>query len=141
MTVHSRQVIAVLLVPLLGGCGGDRVASVQAPEAHSATSSVTATPPSSPLSVEESAGDLTLRQALALALLRSPDLAIAGWETRAWEARQLQARALPNPTLDVGVENFAGSNSYHGTDVYPPVQYQATKPDLMAGRGGVKLGQ
>lgn len=116
MTVHSRQVIAVLLVPLLGGCGGDRVASVQAPEAHSATSSVTATPPSSPLSVEEFVGDLTLRQALALALLRSPDLAVAGWETRAWEARQLQARALPNPTLDVGVENFAGSNSYHGTD-------------------------
>ena len=25
--------------------------------------------------------------------------------------------------------------------VYPPVQYQATKPDFMAGRGGVKLGQ
>ena len=25
--------------------------------------------------------------------------------------------------------------------LYPPVQYQATKPDFMAGRGGVKLGQ
>lgn len=116
MTVHPRHVVAILLVPLFSGCGGDRTASVQVPEAHSATSSVTATLPLAPLSIEEPAGDLTLRQALGLALLRSPDLAIAGWETRAWEARQLQAGALPNPTLDVEVENVAGSTAYRGTD-------------------------
>ena len=63
MTVYSRQVIAVLLVPLLGGCGGDRVVPVHAPKTPLVTSTAIATQPSSsspppaPLTSEEIGGD------------------------------------------------------------------------------------
>src|SRR2546425_12849493 len=40
---------------------------------------------------------LTLRQALALALLQNPELSAFAWEIRAAEARTLQARVRPNP--------------------------------------------
>ncbi len=118
MTVHSQHVIAVLLVPLLGGCMDDRVAPAQRTDLHIPPAQVDGAPSrqTPQASSEEPAGEVTLRQSLALALLRNPDLAIAAWETRAWEARQLQAGARPNPTLEVDVDNIAGSSSYRGTD-------------------------
>lgn len=119
MTVHTRHVFAVLLVPLLGGCGGDRAAPSKTYDIPAATTSQAATvqsAPAVPVMADETVGELTLRHALSLALLRSPDLASAGWEMRAREARLLQARALPNPSLDVEVENIAGSKAYRGTD-------------------------
>jgi cobalt-zinc-cadmium efflux system outer membrane protein len=57
----------------------------------------------------EPEGDLTLGQAVALALLQSPDLAASGWEVRAREARVLQAGLLPNPSLGATVENLGTS--------------------------------
>jgi len=65
---------------------------------------------------EEPTGVLTLRQALALALLRNPELASTAWEVRAGEARTLQAGLLPNPEVGVEVENFAGSGEFRGVD-------------------------
>ena len=59
---------------------------------------------------------LTLRQALALALQRNPELASAAWEVRAGEARTLQAGLLPNPEVGVEVENFAGSGEFRSVD-------------------------
>ncbi len=50
--------------------------------------------------------ELTLAQAMALALLRSPELAGFTWEVRAQEARALQAGRLPNPELSTLVENL-----------------------------------
>ena len=65
--------------------------------------------PGSPLIVEERepssaemlapTDELSLGQAVALALLRSPDLAAFAWEVRAREARVIQAGAYPNPEL------------------------------------------
>lgn len=55
---------------------------------------------------KEPEGDLTLRQAVALALLQSPELAAFGWEVRAREARLVQAGLLPNPALSALVENL-----------------------------------
>ncbi len=55
---------------------------------------------------KEPEGDLTLRQAVALALLQSPELAAFGWEVRVREARMVQAGLLPNPTLSAAVENL-----------------------------------
>jgi len=49
---------------------------------------------------------LALRQALALALLRNPDLAAFSHDVRAAEARTLQARLLPNPELELEVEEY-----------------------------------
>jgi len=51
----------------------------------------------------EPVGPLALQDALALALMRNPELVVFSWETRASEARALQAKKVPNPELDVRV--------------------------------------
>lgn len=60
---------------------------------------------------EEPAGTLTLRQALALALMRNPELRAFSWEVRAQEAVTLQAGLLPNPQAGADIENIGGSGS------------------------------
>lgn len=67
-------------------------------------------------SMEEPAGTLTLRQALSLSLMKNPALAAFSWEVRAREAARLQAALLPNPELDVELENVAGDDKMNGTD-------------------------
>ena len=67
-----------------------------------------------PVPVEEPAGPMTLRQALALALMRNPELAGASWDVRAAEARQLQASLPPNPELEVETENVGGTGVLRG---------------------------
>jgi cobalt-zinc-cadmium efflux system outer membrane protein len=49
----------------------------------------------------EIAGPLALQDALALALMHSPELAVFSWDVRAAEARALQAGKPPNPEIDV----------------------------------------
>jgi cobalt-zinc-cadmium efflux system outer membrane protein len=66
--------------------------------------------------INEPTGVLTLRQALALALTGSPELAMFDYDIRIAEARILQARLLPNPELDLTSENVAGSGAFSGTD-------------------------
>jgi len=56
------------------------------------------------LSVQET-GDLTLRDAVNLALLRNPELASFAKEMRALEGATLQAGLLRNPELSLNVEN------------------------------------
>src|SRR3989304_4967590 len=48
---------------------------------------------------ENPVGAIALRDAVALALLHSPDLAAFAWETRAREARVLQAGEVAKPGL------------------------------------------
>lgn len=72
-----------------------------------------ASPTVPPMSPE---GLVSLDDALAAALLQSPDLASFSWEIRSREARALQAGLLPNPTLGVNVEDFAGSGEASGFD-------------------------
>jgi cobalt-zinc-cadmium efflux system outer membrane protein len=52
-----------------------------------------------PAMAVEPDGPLTLRQALTLAMLFSPDLAGASWEVRRAEARAIQASLPPNPEI------------------------------------------
>jgi cobalt-zinc-cadmium efflux system outer membrane protein len=73
----------------------------------------------SPLAVSQAEppqGGLTLRDALALALEQSPELAAFSWEIRAREARALQAGLLKNPTFSAEVENIGGSGQREGVD-------------------------
>lgn len=60
--------------------------------------------------------ELTLGEALARVLKFNPSLAAFSWEVRAKEAEALQAGLLPNPELDLEMENFAGSGEFSGTD-------------------------
>jgi len=58
---------------------------------------------------DEPIGLVTLRDAVAAALLRNPSLDVASWEVRVREARAVQAGLLPNPELGAEVENVGGS--------------------------------
>ena len=70
--------------------------------------------PAPPRSIEEPNGALTLRQALALALARNPDLAAFSWDVRIGEARILQAGLRPNPEAGVEVEDVLGTGDFQG---------------------------
>ena len=59
-------------------------------------------------------GPLTLRDALALALLHSPELAGSSWDVRVAEAKRLQAGLRPNPELEAGLEGFGGTGAKKG---------------------------
>jgi len=67
-----------------------------------------------PTDFHEPNGVLTLRQALALSLIRNPELATFSWEIRAQEARELQAGLWPNPALEIRVEDVGGSGVRSG---------------------------
>lgn len=60
-----------------------------------------------PAVAAEPTGSLTLRQALSLAMLYSPDLAGASWEVRMAEARAIQASLPPNPVIGFDLESVA----------------------------------
>lgn len=64
---------------------------------------------------ENPAADISLRDAIALALLHSPDLAAYAWETRAREARLRQVGRLPNPVIGLLAEDV-GANDDLGID-------------------------
>ena len=64
--------------------------------------------------LEEPRGVLTLSRALSLALLYNPELQAFSYEIRSREALALQSSLLPNPELDMEVENFAGGKEVQG---------------------------
>ncbi len=59
---------------------------------------------------------LILEQALALALMKNPELTAISWELRARDAAKLQAGLLPNPVFSFEIENFIGTGALSGTD-------------------------
>jgi len=59
-------------------------------------------------------GPLTLNKSVALALMHHPQLAVFTFEKRAREARALQSGLIPNPQLEVMVEDALGSGSFNG---------------------------
>lgn len=69
-----------------------------------------------PAAISEPTGAVTLRDALALAISRNPALGVFPYELRAADARKLQAGLRPNPELEIGIEEFAGSGDRSGFD-------------------------
>lgn len=59
---------------------------------------------------------MTLKDALAYALIYNPDLKVFSFEMRAAEARTLQAGLRPNPELEVEIEEIGGSGERSGFD-------------------------
>lgn len=66
--------------------------------------------------VEEPTGDLRLRDVLGLALMGNPELAGYSWAVRAAEARALQAGQIPNPEIEMELEQFGGVGEAAGFD-------------------------
>jgi cobalt-zinc-cadmium efflux system outer membrane protein len=65
---------------------------------------------------DELTGTITLREAIAHALVNNPKLKAFSLDIRAAEARKLQAGLLPNPEIDVEVEGFGGTGDRTGFD-------------------------
>ncbi len=62
----------------------------------------------------EPRGAITLKKAVALALLNNPQLQAFSFEQRAREARALQSDLMPNPQLEIMVEDAVGSGNFNG---------------------------
>jgi len=73
----------------------------------------------------EPTDSMALRDAIALTLMNSPDLAAFAWETRAREARVVQAGRPPNPTLGWLSEDL-GAKRMSGAEAQQPIQLQTT---------------
>jgi cobalt-zinc-cadmium efflux system outer membrane protein len=66
--------------------------------------------------IVEPTGAITLRKALALALMHNPELKAYSWDIRISQARELQAGLWPNPEFGVEVEDVGGSGELSGFD-------------------------
>lgn len=60
---------------------------------------------------EEPVGPISVRQAVALALMRNPELQAFSWEVRAREADAIQAGRFPNPVLAADLQDTGSSNA------------------------------
>ena len=58
--------------------------------------------------------NLTLKEAAAKALLQNPSLSAFSLEKRVREARTLQSSLLPNPKLEIAVDDAMGSGNLSG---------------------------
>lgn len=67
--------------------------------------------------------ELTLRDALALALQHNPELAAFGKERSAAEAAVLQAGALPNPVLDISGDNLGNARKAEAGDRSTAIEF------------------
>ena len=85
------------------------------------------------LDTEEPPGNVTLQTAIAMALLKNPELQSFSLEVRAREARMIQARLLPNPEFQLGVENVFGSGALRGFDGAEST-FSLAQPFLLGGK-------
>jgi len=69
-----------------------------------------------PVSAATEPAELSLRDALVLALKGNPELAAFSQEVRATEAAVLQAGVLPNPVLEIGADNLANARKAEAGD-------------------------
>ncbi len=123
MQLNNSMLLAIAALFLFGGCAGYRT-TANYPEplplgqdlkAYRAPNQLIKeeipVPPA-----EEPTDKINLNQALSLALLRNPELAAFSWEVRAKEAQAVQASLLPNPEVEIELENFGGSGEFGGFD-------------------------
>lgn len=90
--------------------------------------------PETPPAEMSPGGALTLRDALAQALLHNPDLAAFAWEVRAREARILQAGRPPNPSAGILAEDFAASAAPRSSAVQPQLSLQLSQLVELGGK-------
>jgi cobalt-zinc-cadmium efflux system outer membrane protein len=116
-----KRIVAMSVVIAASGCGGP---AWDEPDLH-ASSDVAAVRAASPssrgLAAPEITGEVTLGQAIELALRHNPDAAGAALSARAAEARIRQARRRPNPEVELELEEFGGTGDLSGFDAMAAV--------------------
>lgn len=122
---NKHALVALALTSALGGCQQDPYLQYDPVEALSREGIAMSDQPagvSKPAEDQEEnksprpEGDLTLAGVLSLVLTHSPDLQAYRLDIRVAEARELQARLLPNPEVGLEFENLAGSGDFSGVD-------------------------
>lgn len=114
--IASNRLPLYVLVALVGCAAPGRTSSraVAEPPSDPEEAAAPAATANAPHPVAEPRLRLTLEDALALALSRSPDLAVYSWDVRSADAKRLQASLRPNPEFSVAVEDFLGTGVYSG---------------------------
>lgn len=82
------------------------------PERPALERPATAPPPAAGDVLASPPAVLTLPDAVALALVRSPELSTYSWQVRADEARMIQAGLRPNPEARLYAEDFVGTGRF-----------------------------
>ncbi|MGR3218379.1 MAG: TolC family protein [Candidatus Anammoxibacter sp.] len=95
--MSNRYLLVVLFIGLVTGISYANTQDVVKPVFQSSQS-------------DKTNETITLKQALAQAILHNPGLAAFSIEIRAKEAQTIQAGLYPNPKLAVGAEDFGGEN-------------------------------
>lgn len=110
MTGKPLVWVALCMAFTLAGCTTDVADKGWQPMRPLGQDYVTLRPPiepgaaTQPAAANEPIGALTLRQALALAMLHNPELAGSSWDVRMAEARAIQASLPPNPEIGLDLE-------------------------------------
>lgn len=135
--MFHRLVIVMALAAALSGCGPSPMADNWTPPRPLGDNLETwrprdaaAQPPAAPA---QPSAALTLDEALSLALLHNPELAVHAWDVRAAEARALAASIYPNPELEIEAEELArgeAGNAFDGVET----TVRLTQPILTAGK-------
>lgn len=115
----SRATVSFATSLLFGlvGCAttpAERPAQIEMRALNATNNSSVASTKKEFAAVKESAGVLTLRDALALALTENPELAPFSWQERINEAQILQAGLRHNPELGLQVEDVLGTGNFRG---------------------------
>jgi len=110
---RSSGVACLVLTSVLAASRAPVSAQAVTPRPLGADLPVFRPPADAARQITNPAGQLTLRDALAVALLQSPELAAYAWEIRARESRTLQAARPPNPVFSAVVEDL-GSGTPNG---------------------------
>ncbi|MFQ5779248.1 MAG: TolC family protein [Nitrospiria bacterium] len=115
----NLKVIALFSTALVfgvSGCAQHRTDSVRMKPRPLGSEIPTFRPSAKPDDIpKEPRGHITVQDALTLALMKSPDLAVTAWEIRAREGAILQASLFPNPEISTEIEDLGGS-AFSGTD-------------------------
>ncbi len=106
----------------LAGCGESMMTEAFEPNSAARLSSVESNaekPAAEAPLFPEPEGELSLHQAMGLALRYHPELRVVSYDIRIAEARRLQAGLRPNPDLEIEVEEFGGTaprNAFDGAE-------------------------
>ena len=117
LSISVKNISAVVVICGLSGCATHPAADsaiAPMPQIQSRAPDSLIKPRAASAPLPEPAGVLTLREVLVLALRENPELAPYAWQTRADEARILQAGLQLNPELSLQVEDIVGTGSLRG---------------------------